>query len=734
VDVSGGEPVDPARAALHGLLRSVLAETPRLTGTAVDLDGRVEPGDLARELAHGAGAPVVALRGRRRWLPEERPLPLYPSSGTGLRERGRYVITGGVGGLGLAVARALAGTGLRPRIALLGRRASTVDPRILDELRALGAEVRTYACDVTDEPAVDLTVADVSRRWGPVHGLFHLAGVAGDRMVAFRDPADAAAVLAPKTAGTQVLERAFAALPPLDFAVFFSSRAATEGLVGGGDYAAANAYLDGVALSSRLAGGRVLSIGWPVWRGAGMAANSGVDMARIGESVRRRSAGRVRTGDGDGGPAAVTWERELRDATDWTLDEHRLGSVPLLPGTAMVDLTLRAFRETVGCAAGAALELSDVVFRAPFLDRAPRLVRITFRPVDEGHDVELASRPTAGGGWSTHAVARISPARPPVPAGMDLSGLRDRFDVAGVAEPEPAERSAFTLGPRWRNVAWRRSLGDELLLRVELPAAYHGDLAEHILHPALLDTVTAAVRRPGEARSVPFHYRRLVVYAPLPARFYAHVRRAAEALSGDLDLIADDGSTVARADGFTMVMVEPDRLSASASANLALAEPSGPRERAEPDDEVTGLDPDVGVDLLLRMLDAGTVGHVLVRPFRAGRPVPLGSDPPGTVADPAPEEPRPTARPAVSTPQGPLASGDRGDSLADVVGVLWRETLGLDTVEPDRDFFDAGGDSLSAVELTARLRETLGVEVGVGVMLQARTLDELVAFLHARVP
>jgi len=719
VDVSGGEPVDPARAALHGLLRSVLAESPQLTGVGVDVDGRVEADDLARELADSAGAPVVALRGRRRWLPEERPVPLHPGGGTGLRDQGRYVITGGAGGLGLAVARALAGTGLRPRIALLGRRAPLVAPRTLDELRERGAVVRAYACDVTDQAAVEAVVAEVSHEWGPVHGLFHLAGVPGERMVAFRDAADAAAVLAPKTAGTRVLERVFAERQPLDFAVFFSSRAATEGLVGGGDYAAANAYLDGAALASPLAGGRVLSIGWPVWRGAGMAEASDVDIASLGESVRRRSAARAYRRREDSGPAALAWERELSDATDWTLDEHRLGSVPLLPGTAMMDLTLRALRETVGWAAGAAVELSDVVFRVPFLDRSPRLVRIAFRPVDQGYDVELASRPTGGdGAWSTHATSRVDPAAPAVPAALSLSELRDRFDVAGVAEPEPAARSAFMLGPRWRNVTRRWSLADELLLRVELPPAYHADLAEHPLHPALLDTVTAAVRRAGQASSVPFHYRRLTVYAPLPARFYAYVRRAAEALSGDLDLIADDGSTLARVEGFTMVMVEPDRLHASAPGA-----PSRPPERAEPTDEVIGLDLDDGVDLLLRMLDAGTVGHVLVRPYRAGRPLPLTSADPPPV--PVPEEPVPVTA-------APLAPTDPGNSLADLVGVLWRETLGLDTVEPDRDFFDAGGDSLSAIELTARIRETLGVDMGVGVMLQARTLDDLVAFLRAR--
>lgn len=689
VDVSGGEPVDPARAALHGLLRTVLVESPGLRGTGLDIDGRVDTAGLAGELAGGGREPAVALRGRRRWLPVERPVPLPPAGGrTSLREHGVYLITGGTGRLGPAVAAGLAATGLRPRIALLGRRADAVSAERLAEIRAGGAEVDSYPCDVTDRAAVERVAAEVTARWGAVNGLFHLAGLPGG--------APAEAVLAPKTAGTEVLERVLASEPALDFAVFFSSAAAVDGLVGAGDYAAASAYLDGAATASPLAGGRVLSIGWPVWRGTGMAAVGGHE-----------------DGAGAAEVPALVWERELSDATEWALDEHRLGPVPVLPGSAFIDLAVRAFRQTARQPADAAIEMSDVVFHAPLWAPAPRLLRAAFRPAGERFDLVLESRPAGGGDWSTHLTAHIE-AVVADPAQVDVPALQARFDAAGRADPATSDRQVLTRGPRWRNITGRRGLADERLLRVELPPAYHGDLAGHVLHPALLDTATAAVCGPDHTGLVPARCRRMMIYAPLPARLHAHARGARDTPSGDVDLIADDGSLLVRVEGIRMTAADPERFAApSPRDDTAPAEPSEPPQRPVP-----GLDPGAAVGLLLRMLDAGIAGPVLVRP-----PAPGGPDPVTPSGEPVP------ATPPVAAPSGP---GDAGESLPDRLRDMWQEILGVSAVEPDQDFFDAGGNSLSAVDLMARIRETFGVELSVRVMLRARTLGELEAAVRAK--
>jgi hypothetical protein len=199
------------------------------------------------------------------------------------------------------------------------------------------------------------------------------------------------------------------------------------------------------------------------------------------------------------------------------------------------------------------VELSDVVFDAPLSDRSTRLLRVTLRGSGGHHDAVLASRPACDGGWTRHATARIRPVAA-APGAVDLAGLRHRFEVAGLPWTPEQGSGPVERGPRWLNITAGRVLADERLLRVDLPPAYWADLAEHPLHPALLDAVTAAWRGPGRAALTPARCRRLLVHAPLPAGFHAHVRCDDDALSGDVDLIAADGTTLVRIYGLALRM------------------------------------------------------------------------------------------------------------------------------------------------------------------------------------
>ncbi|MCF6473387.1 SDR family NAD(P)-dependent oxidoreductase [Nonomuraea sp. MG754425] len=751
-DISGSEEVEPSRAALHALIRTLGAELPSAACSAVDIDARVKPELLAAELLHERPEPGVVLRGRRRWTRVERPLPPLGGAPAPLREGGVYLITGGIGGLGLQVAKGLAGTGAQPRLALLARHApDEATEAVLAEIRAQGAAAEAYVCDVTDLAGLERTLDRVTDRWGPVNGVFHLAGLPGGRMLAFRQAADAAAVLAPKVVGMSCLESAFAHRSELDFTVCFSSRAAVDGLLGNADYAVANAYLDAAAGVSRLAGGRVLSIGWPVWRAVGMSARSGVDISALNQAVRAAVAehGEAPAGvrsaqapEGAAGPDGVAgtlvWEAELSAFEDWVLDEHRAGRVPLLPGTAYLDLAVHAFREVASSPGPEPIELSDIVFRAPFLDERARLIRLAFRPDKAGtqFDLEVSSRPVGGDGPPVvHLTARIS--RTPVACPKaDLDALRRRFDAdATPASPRRGGR-VFTLGPRWRNLTAIRTVGAEQLLRVELPRPFHSDVLRHALHPAMLDTAMSAVRGGASVSSVPFFCRKMVVYNDLPAGFHAHVRRdvlaSVNAPSGNLDLIDDTGAVLACVEGFTMMEIDEDRLREAAARGSA--RPAAARGAGS-----DGLDPATGVELLLRLLGSGMTGHVLIRPFADDRPVPLERGRPGTLA---PSDDEVAGRPyggVAGRPEGEVAGSARAgaasvesSSVEDVLGDLWARLLGIPGIRPDQDFFDVGGNSLTLVELVARIRDTFGVELSLGLLLEGRTLSSMAELVRER--
>ncbi|HKV08968.1 MAG TPA: SDR family NAD(P)-dependent oxidoreductase, partial [Thermoanaerobaculia bacterium] len=133
----------------------------------------------------------------------------------------------------------------------------------LRELEAAGAEVLVLRADVADEAAMRRAVAAARERFGPLHGVFHAAGVPGAGLIQRKTREAADAVLAPKVDGTRALEAALADDPP-EILVLFSSINALTGGLGQVDYSAANAYLDAVAE----AGGPLpwVAVDWCEWR------------------------------------------------------------------------------------------------------------------------------------------------------------------------------------------------------------------------------------------------------------------------------------------------------------------------------------------------------------------------------------------------------------------------------------------------------------------------------------
>ncbi|WP_160174864.1 SDR family NAD(P)-dependent oxidoreductase [Azospirillum argentinense] len=215
-----------------------------------------------------------------------------------LRRGGVYLISGGLGGLGLIVARHLAGR-YGARLGLLGR--SPLDAAReaeLEGVRALGGEAVYYAVDVADAAAVAAAVADLTGRFGPLNGVVHSAGVADKRLVTDKSMADIRRTLRPKLAGTLALDHA-TRTEPLDFFVLFSSTSVQLGDMGQGDYALSNQFMDRFARlradwrrTGRRAG-RTLSINWPLWRDGGLHLDGGDE-----EALRYSGMDYLETADG----------------------------------------------------------------------------------------------------------------------------------------------------------------------------------------------------------------------------------------------------------------------------------------------------------------------------------------------------------------------------------------------------------------------------------------------------
>jgi NAD(P)-dependent dehydrogenase (short-subunit alcohol dehydrogenase family)/acyl carrier protein len=201
----------------------------------------------------------------------------------GWKPRGTVLITGGTGAIGGHVARWLSRSGAE-HLVLTGRRgaAAPAAAALEADLVAAGAKVTVVACDVADAGAVDRLLAALPAET-PLTAVVHAAGVLPDEAPLHdTTPVDFAGCTRAKLDGAANLDRALVDRP-LDAFVLFSSGAAVWGTAGRPAYAAANAFLDGVAQRRRARGLRATSIAWGSWGGGGMVdAATGARLARIG--------------------------------------------------------------------------------------------------------------------------------------------------------------------------------------------------------------------------------------------------------------------------------------------------------------------------------------------------------------------------------------------------------------------------------------------------------------------
>ena len=263
------------QAAMIGLARTVALEHPELRCSCIDL-GPAGPGDVAglvAELLADDDEQEVALRGAARHVGRvERLAPIRGGRGPEIRGDATYLITGGLGGLGLAVAGWLAGRGAG-HLVLLGRAGVTTEAQRI-AIAALPTRVTVARADVADREQLAALLATIAASDRPLAGVVHAAGVLDDGLIAGQDERRLHAVLAPKAGGALLLDE-LTRDTPLDLFVLYASGAGLLGSPGQASYAAANAVLDAVAQRRRARGLPGLSVDWGLFAAVGLAAGAG---------------------------------------------------------------------------------------------------------------------------------------------------------------------------------------------------------------------------------------------------------------------------------------------------------------------------------------------------------------------------------------------------------------------------------------------------------------------------
>lgn len=734
------------------------------TKIASPLDSAAEM--LERDLLGEADNSLVAYRDGRRYV-QEYQRHLLASTATPspapLRERGVYLITGGLGGVGITLAHTLAKR-VKARLVLLARtelppkgewdawltrrgpsdKSSKAILRIR-ELEALGAEVMVAAADVTNLEQMQEVIGAVKERFGGINGVIHTAGVVRDNLIQLKTELDVQDVFAPKVHGTMVLDTLLKDAPGLDFMVLFSSTSALIAPPGQVDYVAANAFLDAFS-RVRSKTQRTVAINWGIWNGVGMAAEAldtgagqGTRMEKLGKAEHPAFEERLRDERG-----RTIIEGTWKAAEQWMLHEHRTAAGhALIPGTGYLELA-RAALEANG--EPASFEIRDLFFIRPLHvpDEGSKDVRVRIQRTDEGYGFDVRSRSELDGrpGWELHAQARLLMQAVPKPAPIDLAAIDARCTEKRVpynADGIPSAQEAhLRFGPRWRVLRQVAYGTHESLATLELASIYKADTAHYGLHPALMDISTGYAMHliegyKPEEMWVPVSYGSVRVHGKLPPSVRSWVRSrpenkvSADFAVFDVTITDEAGNPLVEVQDFSIkrmgvqtdfaISSRPSRADIELEPGMGSdAQELSPAEQQLRRNYEQGIRADEGGEALVRVLAGEPLPQIAVTSLDINqliRQVEIVASA-SSAASSGQKFDRPELDSAYVAPR---------DEIERTLAGFWEELLGVDQVGVQDSFFELGGHSLIAVRLFAMVKKAYQVEFAISVLFEAPTIE-----------
>ena len=265
-----------ASSCMWGMAQAIAIEHSESWGGIVDLD--IEPNDnevdRLLQIVSQDREDRVAVRQDKLYVPRLQTAAVSSSQSLALSPEGAYLITGGLGSLGLQVANLLADKGAKNLI-LVGRsEPNKIAQQAIARWEEQGVAVDVVQADITNEAAFKNIIASVDINTFPLKGVVHAAGVLDDGLLENQTWAKFSRVIAPKIRGAWNLHQATKELE-LDFFVLFSSAASLIGSPGQSNYTVANAGLDAIAHYRRSLNLTATSINWGAWANSGMAVEQG---------------------------------------------------------------------------------------------------------------------------------------------------------------------------------------------------------------------------------------------------------------------------------------------------------------------------------------------------------------------------------------------------------------------------------------------------------------------------
>ncbi|HID99343.1 MAG TPA: amino acid adenylation domain-containing protein, partial [Thiotrichaceae bacterium] len=826
--VTDEEVLYPEKATVLGPVKMIGQEYPNLNCCSIDLKSSFQRNhdhfqrekvinQLLAELTTKSTDKIIAYRGQHRWVQTFEPVRLEkPINDTPrLRESGVYLITGGLGGMGLTLAEHLAKT-VRAKLVLTGRSAFpgraewdnwlTTHPeqesisskiRKIQALEEQGAEILIANADVANPQQMQGVLTATEQRFGSLNGVIHAAGVPDGALILRQTQEMTEQILAPKLKGTLVLDSLLQDVE-LDFFLLCSSLASIFGIGGQIGYCAANAFLDVFAQFKMANGNRfTAAINWDAWQEVGMAAKATTPVENPKtpkDDISEQKAVSHPLFDhcfvNETEEIYVTHFSLLKH---WVLGEHKGMGNGMLPGTAYLEMAKAAFENHIQN--GETVEIRQLYFLMPLMvgENEEKEVRTILKRQGNRFEFSIMSSSNPEQ-WQEHARGEIACIKAEAQETHDIKAIEAKCQQKIVLTKEdynsPAEQQLIEFGPRWKSLKQIQFGKHQALARLELSESFIADTLSYQLHPALLDNATGlanfdyfyaswnklqqtalsefatsffSVKEAG-AYYLPFSYKRLRITGPLPSQIYSYVRYAGNSnlpkgtLKFNITIMDAQGTVLVEIEDYTLRKVDVEKVSTQMprasqkiSADLldmkkqnALAPEKGPQQNGKrvnfaidekkapvinvlQQDIKEGLQPTEGIEVFSRILGS-TLPQVIVstRDLQSQFEQNNNANLLRSLKDAEPKQPESThPRPKLNNAY--IAPRNK---LERKLTEIWQQFLGIEQVGIYDDFFELGGDSLLAIQLIPKLRETFQTEVSANNLLNSPLIATLAEFIE----
>jgi len=283
--------IHPARAMLASFGDCIECEYGNIKVHSVDFDSVTEFSSIVSYILNFSDKTLEVFREGERYVKKLADMqPRYDSKDDVIRAEGTYVIAGGIGGIGLAVADRIFTLAPNASVVLLSRKycdsdlseKNVNDDEKIKKARILSEKyhnLHIVKADICSIPDVKSAIDFITRKYGRINGIVNAAGIAGKGFIFNKEWSSFYNVLAPKILGSAALHE-YTKYENIDFFVMCSSCSSVFAAGGQSDYVAANAYLDSFAFYRKSIGLPALTINWTGWKESGMAKENSVDESK----------------------------------------------------------------------------------------------------------------------------------------------------------------------------------------------------------------------------------------------------------------------------------------------------------------------------------------------------------------------------------------------------------------------------------------------------------------------